>query len=119
MNIPPADIVQRQLDAYNARDIEAFMSTFSEDVQAGELGAAAPTMTGKPQMRERYTELFANSPDLYSLVLHRTTFGNVVIDHERILGRNGAAEPYEVLAIYEVENGLIRRVHFVRHNRHP
>jgi hypothetical protein len=114
MNIAPFEIVQRQLDAYNARDIDAFLDTFAEDAQASELGATAPTMVGKDQLRARYSDLFANSPQLHSEVITRTCFAHVVIDLERITGRNGSAEVYEVLAIYEVRQDLISRVHFVR-----
>jgi hypothetical protein len=35
-------------------------------------------------------------------------------DLERITGRLGSAEAVDFLAIYEVELGQIRRVHFVR-----
>ena len=101
MNIAPIDIVQRQLDAYNARDIEAFLAVFAEDAHATELGAKAPTMVGKAQLRSRYSELFASSPGLYSEVVTRSCFAHVVIDLERITGRNGSTETYEVLAIYE------------------
>ena len=114
MHNAPSDIVQRQLDAYNGRDIEAFLSVFADDAVAGELGAAAPSMVGKGQIRARYAELFANSPKLYSEVVTRTCFAHAVVDLERITGRNGSPEVYEVLAIYEVRQGLISRVHFVR-----
>lgn len=114
MNTAPSDIVQRQLDAYNARNIEAFLGVFADDAQATELGATAPTMVGKAQLRSRYGELFANSPGLRSEVITRTCFAHVVIDLERITGRNGSTEIYEVLAIYEVSRELISRVHFVR-----
>jgi uncharacterized protein (TIGR02246 family) len=114
MKTAPSDIVQRQLDAYNARDLEAFLSVFADDAEAGELGAKAPTMVGKDQIRARYGALFANSPDLYSEVVTRTCFEHVVIDLERITGRNGSTECYEVLAIYEISRQLISRVYFVR-----
>lgn len=110
----PTDIVQRQLDAYNARDIEAFLAVFADDAVATELGATAPTTVGKAQLRARYSELFAKSPDLHSEVITRTCFAHVVMDLERITGRNGSTEIYEVLAIYEVRQALITRVHFVR-----
>lgn len=114
MNTAPYQIVQRQLDAYNSRDIEAFLSVFADDAQATELGADAPSQRGKAELRSRYAELFANSPHLFSEVVTRTCFAHTVVDLERITGRNGSSEVFEVLAIYEVRDGLIRRVHFVR-----
>ncbi len=114
MSTAPSDIVQRQLDAYNARDIEAFLAVFADDAQAFELGAATPTMVGKSQLRSRYIELFANSPRLFSEVVTRTCFAHVVIDLEHVSGRNGSTEIYEVLVVYEVSGELISRMHFVR-----
>jgi len=112
--ILPTDIVQRQLDAYNARDIEAFLDVFSDTAEAGDLGAKTPAIVGKEQLRQRYGDLFARSPNLHSALVSRTALANVVVDHERITGRDGSAEPYEVLAINEVRDGLIHRVFFVR-----
>jgi hypothetical protein len=116
VNTAPSQIVQRQLDAYNSRDIEAFLSAFAEDAQATELGADAPSQKGKTELRSRYAELFANSPHLYSEVVTRTCFAHIVVDLERITGRNGSSEVYEVLAIYEVRGGLITRVYFGRNS---
>jgi len=39
--------------------------------------------------------------------------GNTVIDHELVTGRVGSA-PIEMIAIYTVENGLIKSAHFKR-----
>jgi hypothetical protein len=110
----PFQIVQQQLDAYNRRDIGAFIELFAEDACGYDLGSATPTMAGKAQIRARYEQLFANSPALHSSIVTRLTFGHVVIDLERIAGRNGATSVVELLIIYEVTEGLIRRFHVVR-----
>jgi hypothetical protein len=110
----PVDVVQRQLEAYNRRDIDAFCSQFAPDGQLFELGAATSATTGITAIRERYRNLFDNSPALQSVVLNRTVLGRAVVDLERITGRNGSAEAVDFLAIYEVIGGLIVRVHFVR-----
>jgi hypothetical protein len=47
-------------------------------------------------------------------VLTRTALGRVVVDLERISGRLGSPVPVDMLAIYEVLDARIRRVHFVR-----
>ena len=108
------DVVQLQLDAYNARDLDRFCAAFDEDATIVELGATAPSFAGKMAIRERYQSLFTNSPALHSVIVSRMVLGRVVIDHEHVTGRNGSPDVYEVIAIYEVDGGLIRRVHFVR-----
>jgi hypothetical protein len=110
----PGSVVQRQLDAYNARDIERFLACFAGDARGFELGMAQPTMDGRDAIRARYAALFAASPQLHSRVVHRTAFGRAVIDHEHVTGRNGSPDVLEIAVVYEVEDGLIRRFHAIR-----
>jgi hypothetical protein len=110
----PQTIVQRQLDAYNARDIDAFLALFADDAQGFDLGDPAPTMSGKPAFRTRYSDMFASSPNLHAKLVNRIAFSRVVVDHEHITGRYGAPDVFEIVMVYEVENGLIRRSHAVR-----
>lgn len=110
----PVEVAQAQLDAYNARDLESFCAQFAEDAQVFELGASSPSTDGLPAIRERYRQLFDHSPALHSAVISRIHLGRAVVDLERISGRMGSREPFDILAIYEIEGGLIRRVHFAR-----
>lgn len=110
----PTQVVQRQLDAYNARDIEAFVAVFADDAELFDLGNPSPTTVGKAAVRARYQGLFDASPKLHSVVLNRTAFGHVVVDLEQISGRNGSAEVMDLMMIFEVRNGLICRAHAVR-----
>ncbi len=110
----PIETVQRQLEAYNRRDLEAFVALFAPGAEIFDLGASAPMLSGVEQIRSRYDEVFRASPDLHSEVLNRTALQRVVVDLERITGRNGSPDAILMLAIYEVEEGLIQRAHFVR-----
>jgi hypothetical protein len=114
MRMNPVDVVQRQLETYNRRDLNDFCELFAEDAQVFDLGATVPTLTGKEAIRARYRDLFERSPALHSRVLNRTALGRVVVDLEHITGRNGSPGTFEVLAIYEVAAGKIQRVHFAR-----
>ncbi len=110
----PVEVVQAQLEAYNRRDLESFCAQFSDDALVYDLGVHAPIFVGKTAIRERYRDLFARSPELHCTIVSRSTLGRAVVDLEHITGRNGARDPFEVMAIYEVNNGLIARLHFVR-----
>lgn len=110
----PVEVAQAQLDAYNARDLDTFCAQFAEDAQVFELGAIAPSTAGLPAIRERYRQLFEHSPTLHSDVISRVHLGRAVVDLEKISGRMGSDESFDILAIYEIEGGLIRRVHFAR-----
>jgi len=110
----PTQTVQRQLDAYNARDIDTFLAQFAADAAIFELGSATPSTQGTEALRARYGELFERSPRLHCTVLNRSRLGRAVVDLEHIVGRLGQSEALMMLAIYEVEHGLIQRAHFVR-----
>lgn len=108
----PAVIAQRQLDAYNKQNIDAFAACYAEDVIVGDLNGAV-SYQGRAELHARYKKMFAENPENRVDLLGRMSVGAVVIDHERVF-RSKAAAPFEVLAIYTVQNGLIARVDFVR-----
>ena len=60
-----------------------------------------------------YKEVFDKSPKLHTEVVHRMSLGNTVIDNEIVTGRAGV-DSLKIIAIYEIENELIRRAHFIR-----
>jgi hypothetical protein len=109
----PEAIVQDQLDAYNARDLEALMSIYAEEAQLFDYPATL-LASGRMQLRESFAARF-QEPNLHAQLLRRITVGNVVIDHERVSRTfpEGAAT-VELVAIYEVRDGKIVRATFIR-----
>jgi hypothetical protein len=100
------DPVQAQLDAYNARDIDAFVASYTEDVLITDADGQ-PLMGGHESMREQYGALFDASPDLRAEILGRVQAGPWTVDQERV---SRGEETREVLVAYRVEGGLISRV---------
>lgn len=106
----PEDLAQRQLDAYNAKDLDAFCACYSPDVQVFRMPATAPVTSGLAAFRERYrTGPFAQ-PQVQAEVRTRVVMGSKVLDHEFVHGRG--ADPQQVFALYEVQDGLITTVWF-------
>jgi hypothetical protein len=101
----PTETVQLQLEAYNRRDLEQFLSVFSESMQAFRMPALEPSISGKSQLADFYATQRFNRPALRADVVNRIAFGNKVIDHERIHGV--LEEPFEATVVYEVIGGLI------------
>jgi hypothetical protein len=113
--LPPQEIAERQLVAYNNRDIEAFAALFAEDAVLYTLGVDKPIAQGKTEVYELYKRLFENSPNLYCKVVNRSILGNKVLDYEQVTGRAGTEDQVmEIIAIYEIEGDLIKRCYFVR-----
>ena len=103
-------IVQRQLDAYNARDLDAFLDCFSSKVEVYQFPDAL-RYRGKGQLRNDYRALFGRASNLECEVLHRTVLGNRVTDHQTVTGV--FERTIECLTIYEVEDEQIRRTWFM------
>ena len=103
----PEAVVQRQLDAYNARDLDALLATYAPDARQYALPATL-LATGHADMRPRFAVRF-EEPDLHARLLQRAVMGNIVIDHE-VVSRTFPEGPGKVdlVAIYEVVDGLIR-----------
>ena len=107
------ELIDRQVRAYNARDIAAFLDTYSPDAMLWKVGQPEPMTRGHAEMEPRYRATFQRSPRLHVKVHQRIVLGNKVIDHEHVTGLNGADQLIEAVAAYEVTAGLISQVWFV------
>jgi len=110
----PETIVQANLDAYNANDLEKFLSFFSENVQLVNFQDNVITANGIDAIRAIYEPYFKASPKLHSKILKRTVFDNKVIDHEYITGAWGNKPPFELVLIYEVAHDKIIKMTAIR-----
>ena len=103
--------VQKQLEAYNARDIDAFMEWWADDCQCF-LFPDQPLARGTVEIRARYVARF-EEPNLHAEILARMIVGNLVIDHEHITRTfpNGPGE-IDTIAMYEIDDGKIVKAWF-------
>jgi hypothetical protein len=106
-------IVQRQMEAYNRRDVDEFCSYFAADAVTRLYENDEQLAVGSEEIRALYAQRFAENPRLQLTVQARMTLDNVVIDRELISGFDGGVT-IEALAIFEIRNGLIQRASFVR-----
>lgn len=108
----PETVVQAQLDAYNAHDVEALAAIYADDAQQFQHPATL-LASGGAQLRERFSARFAAGRPQARL-LNRIVCGNMVIDHERV-SSSGAEGPssVELVAMYEVQQGRIARAWFM------
>jgi len=82
-------------------------------VQLFKFGESTPFCDNLDQLREIYSDIFHQSPNLHSKIINRIEMGDTIIDHELITGRKGE-DPFEMFAIYEVKDGLINCAYFKR-----
>jgi len=102
----PAAVVQRQLDAYNARDVDALLAIYAEDAQMFEHPSKL-LARGTEALRERFVARF-QEPNLRAVLLNRTVMGPIVVDHEEVFRTfpEGTGK-VRLLMIYEVQAGRI------------
>jgi hypothetical protein len=108
--ISPADVVQAQVDAYNARDAEAFAECYDESATViGPDGSVM--MTGRDAISGVYGQLFAQSPDLHLEMGTRLSAGDWVVDEEDVSGVDfeGMPPAMHALIVYHVTEGRIDR----------
>lgn len=106
----PEIIVQKQVEAYNNKDIDVFLATYSDDIEIYNFPNIL-TMKGKNEMREVYSEMFDTIKELHCEIKKRIIINNKVIDHEFVKFDDGFSN---VVAIYEIKNYKISKVTFVR-----
>ena len=104
----PAEVVQRQLDAYNAADAEAFAATYAVDAVVHD-GTGAVRRRGRDRIAADYGRLFADNPELRAEVSERICLGRWVVDLEQVTGISGR-QGVPALAVYRVEDDLIHEV---------
>lgn len=107
-------IVQRQMEAYNQRDVDAFCSYMAPDIVTRLYETGEILSSGLEQTRELYRKRFAENPHLHMTVQARMVNDNVVVDREIITGFDGGIT-IEAIVIHELrEDGLIWRSSFIR-----
>lgn len=103
----PEVVIQRQLDAYNAKNLNAWLATYADDAKQYELPGKL-LAAGLDEIRVRAAVRFAE-PDLHANLIQRMVMGNIVIDHEDVT-RNfpEGVGHIELVCIYVVERGKIQ-----------
>ena len=105
------DLAHRQLEAYNNRDIEAFLDAYSDDVKVYDFPGKLKYQ-GKEAMRSVYEGMFKRRPLLHCTILSEIVKGNKVIHEESVVFDN-PEKPAHAVCIYIVEHGKIAEAHFL------
>ncbi|MGA8207228.1 MAG: nuclear transport factor 2 family protein [Candidatus Dormiibacterota bacterium] len=105
------ELVDRQITAYNRRDLDAFVACYSADAPISQPDGSL-LADGQTEIRSRFGELFGQSPKLHAEIRVRIEVGPFVIDGEFITGFCLAGMPTEVhsAVAYRFADGLIQSV---------
>lgn len=107
----PRAVVQEQVDAYNARDLERFIACYAPDAVILD-SAGAVIYQGEHELREGYGPMLAQNPSLHTEIPTRIHVGDWVVDEEIVTGITAEGFPPEMRAVtaYQVVNDKIQRV---------
>jgi len=82
-----AELIDAQVEAYRARDLDKFLSFFAHDVVVTDFDGNV-LMEGVEGIKANYEPLFANSPNLTVEITSRIETGQFIIDLEHLEGFN-------------------------------
>jgi len=108
-NLSPVEIVNQRMDFYNTHNFNEFIQLYADDVKIYTYPDQL-LATGTDNIRSIFEPKFAEKSIQVEIVSQMNN-GNFVINHE-IVTEEGANTKY--VSIYEVREGLIRSVKFVR-----
>lgn len=108
----PAEVVQAQVDAYNAHDLESFAACYADDVRIVDLSGRRPDITGQAALKKAYAFLGRVPADFGVDIVKRVVNGPVVIDLEHLRGLPAGRHMPDSLAVYEVRRGKITTLWF-------
>lgn len=104
-------LARQQLDAYNNRDIDAFLDAYTDDVKVytfpGKLN-----YEGKEEMRRIYSGMFERMTKLRCTITAEIVKGNKVI-HEESVVFDDPDKPVHAVCIYIIDRGKIAEAHFL------
>ncbi len=107
-SIKPEEVIQHQLEAYNARDLDRLIGIYADDAQMFEHPSKL-VAAGSAELRARFAAR-SREPDLHASLRQRIVMGNIVVDHEQVTRNFTEGEgKLELLMIDEVQNGRIAR----------
>jgi hypothetical protein len=106
--LSPEAVIERQLEAYNSRNIDALLATYADDAQMFQFPATL-LADGAACLRERFLARF-QEPNLHATLLNRVVMGSIVMDYEEVSRTfpEGAGK-VELVMIYEVLHGKIAK----------
>ena len=105
----PLEVVNLRMQAYNEHNLDAFLSTYSEAVEIFTYPGRS-LGKGKKHIKNLFESAFQEG-SVHVDIHHQITKDSYVINHETVMSKD---EETEYVSIYEVQEGLITSVRFVR-----
>jgi len=109
-------IVQDQIGAYNARDLDGLMQYYADNAVIVD-GRGAVIDEGRERIRAVFKRVFAENPELHAEVPTAFHVGDWVAIHSIVRDwamEDGSRQQMQWIEVYHVVNGKIERVQLFR-----
>jgi len=103
-------IVQKHIEPFNTRNLDAFANAFDEDVVVNSF-PNEKMYSGRNTLKENYRQFFKNNKKSNIKVINRITLKNTVIDEELVTLNN---KTIRQVTIYQVDSENINSMTFLR-----
>ncbi|WP_062054774.1 nuclear transport factor 2 family protein [Sediminicola sp. YIK13] len=107
-DISPEEAVQKQIAAFNKKDLDAFLNTFSDDAKVYGYGGLL-LYQGKQKIKQEFATFFDSAPDLNYSIKKKVVMDNKV-HHEALITANN--KTLVKTYYYTVANGKISSLTF-------
>jgi hypothetical protein len=104
-NVPAERVVQSQVEAFNAHDVDRFVSHYTPTSLVARVGESVRAFRGMEELRRHYGGRFEEAA-LHATIDRRVTLGPWVVDLETMRASDAT---FEQLAVYAVVDGKIER----------
>jgi hypothetical protein len=112
----PVTVVRGQFDAYNARDVDRFLSYYADD--AAIFDAAGDVIeTGRDALHRTFTDIFARMPTLHAEYRGEMAVGNWVAIHSVVRKwtmSDGTVQEMQWIELYRVVDGKVKELRLYR-----
>ena len=111
------DLIDAQYAAYNAKNIDTFMSFYAPDARLCSLPANT-CFEGEEQIRAHFAKLFTRMSKLEASVSKRTVDQDYVLDWENVIVVNEKGKLLKLsgISVYQVESGKIKSLTIFMHS---
>ena len=105
------DIVDKQLEGFNEKNIEKISECYSDDIQGYMLDTGDVLNKGKEQLLDAMKQGFESKPVARTEILNQIVQKDLVVNHE-VIYNYVEGKIVRVVTLYEVKDNKITRVWF-------
>ena len=103
----PVRVAEKQIDAFNRHDLDAFMALYGDDIVLAEFPSGKVLARGKAEIRKRYEPMLTGPKFPPVRVEPRIVNGSFIVENELWDAKPG--ERNQAVWMYVISGGLIRK----------